>query len=355
MTHLSREHRSSTSPGDPVRSDDPDTRTAAAPRPTAACWSVDGVIVARGPYADIRAEHGGEEVVDLRGGVLLPGFVDTHVHYPQVRAIGGLGMPLLDWLRSLRPARGDPARRPAYAAAVADEFLHGLVAPARPRPWSSAPTSPPRWTPSSRRRERTGLRITAGQVLSDRVLPEPLLTTADAGLAEGATLIERWHGSGQLRYAVTPRFSLSASEPMLDVCAELLPADRRHLVHHPHQRERRRGRPGRQPTSPSAGALPRHLRTTTGWSATGACWPTTSIPTDHELEMMAETGCLGRPLPDQQRRPGQRAVPAPAARRVRRRRGPRLRRRRRHRIQSAQGGPTGLLRPAAPRTRRATR
>ena len=58
----------------------------------------DGMIVERGPYADVRREHPGETVVDLRSGLLLPGFVDTHVHYPQVRAIGALGMPLLEWL-----------------------------------------------------------------------------------------------------------------------------------------------------------------------------------------------------------------------------------------------------------------
>ncbi len=58
----------------------------------------DGVITARGNFADVRREHPDEPVEQLNGGLLLPGFVDTHVHYPQVRAIGGLGMPLLDWL-----------------------------------------------------------------------------------------------------------------------------------------------------------------------------------------------------------------------------------------------------------------
>ena len=59
---------------------------------------VDGMIAGRGPYAEVRREHPGETVVDLRPGLLLPGFVDTHVHYPQMRAIGALGMPLLEWL-----------------------------------------------------------------------------------------------------------------------------------------------------------------------------------------------------------------------------------------------------------------
>jgi len=56
----------------------------------------DGLIIARGSFATLRAAHPRESVTELAGGLLLPGFVDTHVHYPQIRAIGGLGMPLLD-------------------------------------------------------------------------------------------------------------------------------------------------------------------------------------------------------------------------------------------------------------------
>ena len=57
-----------------------------------------GFIVERAPYQELVAAHPDDEVVDLSEGIVLPGFIDTHVHFPQVRAIGGLGMPLLDWL-----------------------------------------------------------------------------------------------------------------------------------------------------------------------------------------------------------------------------------------------------------------
>ena len=86
----------------------------------------EGVLLERGPFAAVRARHRGEDVVDLADGVLLPGLVDTHVHSPQVRAIGGLGMPLLDWLE--RCALPEEARlaEPAYASSVAAEFVSGL-------------------------------------------------------------------------------------------------------------------------------------------------------------------------------------------------------------------------------------
>ena len=182
----------------------------------------DGVIRARGAYADLARAHPGEPSVDLRGGALLPGFVDTHVHFPQVRAIGGLGMPLLDWLQ--RCALPEEARlaEPAYAEQVAAEFLDGLVRAGTTTALVFGAHFAAAVDILFTRAAQVGLRVTAGQVLSDRALPEVLLTTPERAVAEGAALIRRWHGHGRLRYAVTPRFSLSASEAMLDACAALL-------------------------------------------------------------------------------------------------------------------------------------
>ena len=64
----------------------------------AALLVTDGVIAARGPADRLLREHPDDDVVDLREGLVLPGFVDTHVHFPQIRAVGGLGLPLLEWL-----------------------------------------------------------------------------------------------------------------------------------------------------------------------------------------------------------------------------------------------------------------
>lgn len=182
----------------------------------------DGVIVDRGPYADLRYRHPEEDVTDLRGGALLPGFVDTHVHYPQVRAIGGLGLPLLDWLDHCALPEEIRLADRGYAEAVAAEFLSGLVNAGTTTALVFGSHFAPAMDALFGAAAQTGLRITAGQVLSDRVLPPALLTTPERALAEGRELIERWHGQGCLRYAVTPRFSLSASEPMLAVCEELL-------------------------------------------------------------------------------------------------------------------------------------
>src|SRR5690349_5890415 len=88
----------------------------------------DGVIRARGPYQELRRAHPAEQVVDLTGGLVLPGFVDTHVHFPQIRAVGGMGMPLMEWLDKYALPEEARMSDPAYAGSVADEFVRGLAA-----------------------------------------------------------------------------------------------------------------------------------------------------------------------------------------------------------------------------------
>lgn len=182
----------------------------------------DGVITARGPYAELRSAHPAERVVDLTGGLVLPGFVDTHVHFPQIRAVGGMGMPLLEWLD--RYALPEEARMAdaAYASGVADEFVRGLAAAGTTSALvfgaHFAEAVDTLFTAAS----RVGLRITSGLVVSDRILRADLLTTPERAYTESLALASRWHGVGRNRYAVTPRFSLSCTDELLATCHTVL-------------------------------------------------------------------------------------------------------------------------------------
>ena len=131
---------------------------------------VDGVIVSRGPFADVRAARRDDEVVDLRGGVVLPGLVDTHVHFPQVRVIGGLGMPLLDWLRDCALPEEARLADPTYAEQVADEFTAGLLRAGTTTALVFGSHFADAVDALFAAAERSGLRVTAGQVVSDRLL-----------------------------------------------------------------------------------------------------------------------------------------------------------------------------------------
>jgi len=179
----------------------------------------DGVITARGPYVELRRAHPAEEVVDLSDGLVLPGFVDTHVHFPQVRVIGGLGMPLLDWLdRCALPEEARMADR-AYAAGVAADFVRGLASAGTTSALVFGAHFAPAVDELFAEAARVGLRVTSGLVVSDRLLRPELLTTPDTAYAESLALAGRWHGVGRNRYAVIPRFSLSCTDGLLAACA----------------------------------------------------------------------------------------------------------------------------------------
>jgi guanine deaminase len=178
-----------------------------------------GTIVERASFDTVRAAHPDVDVVDLRSGVLLPGLVDTHVHFPQVRVIGALGMPLLEWLEQCALPEECHLAEPAYAQEVAEEFLFGLASAGTTTSLVFGSHFAPAMEVLFAEAARVGLRVTSGLVVSDRGLPDALHTTPDRAYDEALALARRWHGIGRARYAVTPRFSLSAGDELLDACA----------------------------------------------------------------------------------------------------------------------------------------
>jgi guanine deaminase len=181
----------------------------------------EGTVVARGGYDEVRATAPDDEVVDLRGGLVLPGFVDTHVHFPQVRAVGGLGMPLLEWLERCALPEEERLGDVTYARQVAREFVDGLVEAGTTTAMVFGAHFAPAVDALFAEAQQAGLRVTSGLVVSDRLLPASLWTTPARAHEEGLALARRWHGVGRTRYAVTPRFALSCTDDLLASCASL--------------------------------------------------------------------------------------------------------------------------------------
>ncbi len=181
----------------------------------------DGVILERGGFAAVRLAHPDEDVIDLTEGLVLPGFVDTHVHFPQVRMIGALGLPLLEWLERCALPEEALLADPDYASGVAGDFLDGLVAAGTTTALVFGSHFGPAVELLFTQAAQRGLRITSGLVVSDRILRPDLLISPQAGYEVGRALAERWHGVGRNRYAVIPRFSLSCTDEMLAACAAL--------------------------------------------------------------------------------------------------------------------------------------
>ncbi|MEV4641316.1 guanine deaminase [Actinoplanes sp. NPDC049548] len=181
----------------------------------------DGLIVERGSFAEVRRRHPAAEVVQLPDGVLLPGLIDTHVHFPQVRVIGALGMPLLEWLERCALPEESRLADVGYARAVAAEFVGALLGAGTTTALVFGSHFAPAVDVLFEAAAASGLRITSGLVVGDRMLRPDLHTTAQRGYDEGRLLAERWHGAGHSRYAVIPRFALSCSDDLLASCGHL--------------------------------------------------------------------------------------------------------------------------------------
>jgi guanine deaminase len=182
----------------------------------------DGRIVGCGPFGDVQAGHPGAEILDARDTILLPGFVDCHVHYPQIGVIGSTGLELMDWLESRCLPEEARLGDSAYAASVAERFVRGLAANGTTTALVFGSHFPEAQDALFAAASRRGLRVASGLVVSDRRLLPELHVSASTALESSRELIERWHGRGLIRYAVTPRFSVSCSDEMLAVCGELL-------------------------------------------------------------------------------------------------------------------------------------
>ena len=181
-----------------------------------------GRIAACGDYASLVTAHPRVRTRDLRGGFLLPGFVDTHVHYPQVRILGGLGYSLLDWLEHHALPEEAKFSAPEYAQAVASEFVHALVSHGTTTALVFGSHFPQAVAILFETAAHAGLRIVSGLVISDRRLRPELHVDAETAYQTNRQLIRCFHCRGRALYAVTPRFALSASEALLEVCQTLL-------------------------------------------------------------------------------------------------------------------------------------
>lgn len=188
-----------------------------------------GRMVARGPFAEVVQRFPGLAVERLKG-LIVPGFIDAHVHYPQLGRIASHGAQLLDWLeRHIFPAEKAFAD-PVHAAGVAEAFLDELLRHGTTSALVFATVHAASVEAFFAAAEARDLRMICGKVLMD-LGPEGLRDSAAKARAETEALIAKWHGRARLGYAITPRYALTSSDAQLTVAGELLAAHPGVLLH----------------------------------------------------------------------------------------------------------------------------
>jgi guanine deaminase len=187
----------------------------------------DGRVAASGAYDAVRSRAGdAAEIVPLRDKLIAPGFIDTHIHYPQTDIIASPATGLLPWLDTWTfPAehRFDDAE---HGASVARFFIDELLASGTTTALVYCTVHPQSVEAFFAQSASRNLRMVAGKVLMDRNCPAFLRDTAQSGYDDSAALIGRWHNRGRQHYALTPRFAASSSQAQLEACGALARAHR---------------------------------------------------------------------------------------------------------------------------------
>jgi guanine deaminase len=182
----------------------------------------EGRIVAVGEAASLLRRIGPEVPVDdHQGRLILPGFIDTHIHYPQTRVIASYGEQLLEWLQKYAFVEEQKLRQQGHAESIARFFFDELLRQGTTTAVVYCSVHPQSVEAFFAESERRGTRMIAGKVMMDRHAPAGLTDTAESGYRESRALLEKWHGRGRNMYAITPRFAITSTPEQLEASGTL--------------------------------------------------------------------------------------------------------------------------------------
>ena len=183
----------------------------------------DGKIVAAGSFATVAAGAPvGVETVDHRPHLLLPGFIDCHVHMPQMQVIASYGAELLDWLNKYTFPEETRFVDAQHARRIARLFLDETVRQGTTTVAAYCSVHKASAEAFFEESHARNMLTVAGKVMMDRNAPEGLRDTPQSSYDDSKALIASWHGKGRQLYAVTPRFAITSTPEQLEMAGALM-------------------------------------------------------------------------------------------------------------------------------------
>ena len=181
----------------------------------------DGKILAAGDFASVRAGAADATVIDHRPHLIVPGFIDPHIHFPQMQVTASYAANLLEWLNTYTFVEeqrfADAGHASRFAGLFFDELLrHGTTT-------ASAFCSVHAGSADAFFEEavRRDLLMIGGKVMMDRNAPAALTDTAQTAYDDTLASIRRWHGKGRAHVAITPRFAITSTPAELEAAGAL--------------------------------------------------------------------------------------------------------------------------------------
>jgi guanine deaminase len=183
----------------------------------------DGLIKAMGEYAELkRTAPLGTAEIDHRPHLIMPGFIDTHLHFPQMQVIGSYAANLLEWLNTYTFVEEQRFSEPDHAGRIAVHFFDEMIRHGTTTAvayCSVHKTSADAFFTESTRRN---MRMIAGKVMMDRNAPQALTDTPQSGYDDTKQLIADWHGKGRNHVAITPRFAITSTPEQMEMAQTLV-------------------------------------------------------------------------------------------------------------------------------------
>ncbi|CAN7468925.1 guanine deaminase [Rhizobium sp. LjRoot98] len=182
-----------------------------------------GVILACGSYDSVKVQAPGDAAeVDHRPHLILPGFIDTHLHFPQMQVIGSYAANLLEWLNTYTFPEECRFVETAHAQRIAGKFFDEMVRHGTTTAAAYCSVHKASADAFFAEALNRNMRMIAGKVMMDRNAPQGLLDTPEMGYDETRAVIEQWHGKGRNHVAITPRFAITSTPEQMSAAAALV-------------------------------------------------------------------------------------------------------------------------------------
>ena len=172
-------------------------------------------------YENLKDRYENLEITSYSGNLILPGFIDLHVHYPQTEMIAAHGEQLLEWLNKYTFPTEAKFRDVEYARTIASFFLDELLRNGTTTALVLTTIFPHSVDVLFEEAQRRGMRLIAGQMLMSRNAPDFLLNDAKTAYEQNRELIRKWHHKDRLLYAITPRFAITSTHEELTLAGAL--------------------------------------------------------------------------------------------------------------------------------------
>ncbi len=180
----------------------------------------DGIVVAVGNFA--QADVAGSQVIDHRPHLIMPGFIDLHLHYVQSQMMAAYAGSLLEWLNTYTFIEEQKFSQQGHADAVAVDFYDALIRHGTTTAVAYCSSHPRSVDAFFAEAQRRNMLMVGGKVMMDRNAPEGLCDTAQSGYDDSKALIARWHGRGRGLYAISPRFAITSTPEQMEASRALV-------------------------------------------------------------------------------------------------------------------------------------